>query len=123
MSALIKEQQASLANKGPPKAAKTLTEACTPGGILAQIPFEEEMDHNTYAEYRALIKKIAEEPRNPVELLKLSNFLYSKKLDHACMAALKRTMEVLLEWNLTKESAAMLQILKSKVGVLEWQIR
>jgi tetratricopeptide (TPR) repeat protein len=117
LSLLIQEQQATLANSGPAAMKKTLTALTNPYGVVDPIFYEEEMDHSTYAEYRGLIHKIAEEPRNPVLLLKLSSFLYTKKMDHACMAALNRTIEVLEEWNLTSESSSMLQILRSKVGV------
>ncbi len=113
MSKLIKEQQNTLANAGPP----VLRASTSPDAVLPPIPYEEEMDHSTYAEYRSIIHKIATEPRNPVLLLRLSSFLYSKKMDHACMAGLDRTLEVLEDWNLTGESSAMLRILRSKVGV------
>lgn len=117
MSKLIKEQQNTLANAGPPVLRASLTQAISPDAILPPIAYEEEMDHTTYAEYRDIIQKIAAEPRNPVLLLRLSSFLYTKKMDHACMAGLDRTLEVLEDWNLTGESSAMLRILRSKVGV------
>ena len=115
MAKLILEQQEVLAALKP--ANIRFTKSMLDPTTLPPISFEEEMDNQSYATYREYVHKLAEEPRNPVTLLYLSNFLYSQKMDDECMAVLTRTIEVLKEWNLAAETDAMIKILQSKVGI------
>jgi len=115
MAMLIQEQQSTLAQARP--ANLRYTRSMLDPFTIPPISFEEEMDHVSYSQYREFILQLAAEPRNPVTLLTMSNFLYAQKMDDECMAALTRTIEVLKPWNLTEENAAMIAILQSKVGI------
>ena len=115
MARLIEAQQNELANTK--SANVTISKSALDPMTIPPISYEEEMDHNCYAEYRILILKLAEEPRNPVILLTLANFLYSQKMDDESMAVLNRTIEVLKDWKLTPENNAMILMLQSKVGI------
>jgi len=115
MAMLIQEQQSTLASAKP--ANIRWTRSMLDPSTVPPISFEEEMDHVSYSQYREFILKLADEPRNPVTLLSMSNFLCAQKMDDECMAALTRTIEVLKPWNLTEENNAMIAILQSKVGI------
>ena len=117
LSILIQDQQRNLANSDLPNLSISLTAAMNPESIFPPLLFEEEMDNQTYALYRSMVLKLSEEPRDPVEMLKLSNFLNSIKMEHASMMVLQRVMDILREWKLSDESMALLKLLESKIGI------
>jgi tetratricopeptide (TPR) repeat protein len=117
LSMLIQDQQRNLANSDLPNLSISLTAAMNPESISPPLLFEDEMDNQTYALYRSMVLKLSEEPRDPVEMLKLSNFLHSIKMEHASMMVLQRVMDILREWKLSDESLALLKLLESKIGI------